>query len=72
MNVQLDPTGSKSEHERAIEEHLLALDPELGAILAPFLKFDQIDELTDQDRRRIRAEVAAAVHEALDTEEPAK
>lgn len=64
--AELNLTGSKSEHERAIETYLLDVDPELGAILAPYLKFARLDELTDQDRRRLRAEITTAVRAVLD------
>jgi hypothetical protein len=66
--VHLNPAGSKSEHEQAIEQYVLEVDPELGAILAPYLKFARLDELTDQDRRRVRAEIASAVRVALDAD----
>lgn len=67
--MELDPNASKAEHEAAIAAYLVEVDPELGAILAPHLKFDRLEELSDGDRRRIRSEIAAEVRAALDAEE---
>jgi len=56
--VQLNPAGSRGEHEAAIEQYIIDLDPQLGAILAPYLKFERLDELNDQERRRLRGEIS--------------
>jgi hypothetical protein len=66
--VKLDPAGSRGSHEEAIERHLVELDPQFGAILAPYLKFDQLDDLSDADRRRLRTEIASKVQILLEPE----
>ena len=64
--VTLDPSASKADHEAAIAQYLLGADPELGAILSPYLAFNRLEDLSDTDRKRIRAEIAAKVRAALD------
>jgi hypothetical protein len=66
--VELDPKASRAEHESALEKFVTDADPELGAILAPYLRFDQLEDLNDAGRRRIRGEIAQKVREALDPE----
>lgn len=66
--VRLDPAGSRSDHEDEIARYLTELDPQLGPLLTPYLKFDRLDGLSDPDRRRLRSEVARAVRETLDNE----
>jgi hypothetical protein len=70
--VDLEPGAPRADHEAAIEQYLLTTDAELGAILAPFLKFDRLENLSDTDRRRVRAEIAAKVREVLDADEPVR
>ena len=67
--VRLDPSGSRSEHEAAIARYLTELDPQLGPLLVPYLKFDRLDGLSDSDRRRLRSEVASVVRKTLDNED---
>ena len=64
--VEFDPAASKSEHEETLEAYLLKLDPKFGAILAPFLKFDALEQMSDTDRRAVRGRVANEVRKALD------
>lgn len=64
--VDLDPSASKADHEAALALYLIETDAEFGAILAPFLTFDRLEDLSDSDRRRIRAEIASKVRKALD------
>ncbi|MFH7322264.1 hypothetical protein [Aeromicrobium sp. JJY06] len=64
--VEFDPAASKSDHEATLEAYLLEQDPLFGAILAPFLRFDRLEQISDTDRRSIRAQVKAEVREALD------
>ncbi|MDP3713789.1 MAG: hypothetical protein Q8R60_15040 [Mycobacteriales bacterium] len=66
--MELDPKASRAEHEAAIAKYLVDVDPVLGAILAPYLAFDRLEDLSESDRRRLRGQVAAAVREALDAE----
>jgi hypothetical protein len=68
--VQLEPTGSRGDHEAAIEQFLTESDPQLGPILAAYLKFDRLDGLTDTERRRLRGEIATAVRNVLDEDAP--
>lgn len=67
--VRLDPAGSRSDHEAAIAQYLIELDPQLGPLLVPYLKFDRLDGLSEADRRRLRSEVARVVRETLDNED---
>ena len=67
--VRLDPAGSRSEHEAAIAQYLTELDPQLGPLLLPYLKFDRLNRLSDSDRRRLRSEVASVVRRTLDNED---
>lgn len=67
--VDLDPSMSRAEHEAAIAERLTEIDPQLGGILAPYLRFDRMEGLNDSDRRQLRSEIAASVRAALDAEE---
>lgn len=64
--VEFDPAAPKSDHEAVLEAYLLARDPIFGAILAPFLKFDALEQMSDADRKTVRAHVADAVRKALD------
>lgn len=63
--VEFDPAGSKSDHEATLEAYLLERDPIFGAILAPFLRFDALEQMSDTDRRMIRAQVCGMVRKAL-------
>lgn len=64
--VEFDPSASKSHHEATLEAYLLEQDPMFGAILAPFLRFDVLEQMSDTDRRSIRAQVNGEVRKALD------
>ena len=64
--VEFDPAASKSDHEATLEAYLLERDPMFGAILAPFLKFDVLEQMSDTDRRTVRAQVTGEVRKALD------
>lgn len=64
--VEFDPAASKSDHEATLEAYLLEQDPIFGAILFPFLRFDALEQMSDTDRRTIRAQVSGAVRKALD------
>ena len=64
--VEFDPAASKSDHEATLEAYLLEQDPVFGAILAPFLKFDLLEQTSDADRRSIRAQVNGEIRQALD------
>ncbi len=66
--MELDPSASRAEHEAAIAKYLVEVDPVLGGILAPYLAFDRLEELSESDRRRVRGQIAAAVRAALDAE----
>ena len=64
--VEFDPAASKSDHEATLEAYLLDRDPMFGAILAPFLKFDALEQMSDADRKTVRAHVVGKVRKALD------
>ena len=64
--VEFDSAGSKIEHEIVLEKYLLDKDPMFGAILAPLLKFDALEQMSDADRRAMRARVASEVRKALE------
>lgn len=64
--VEFDPAASKSDHEATLDAYLLERDPMFGAILAPFLKFDVLERMSDTDRKTVRAIVASEVRKALD------
>ena len=66
--VSLDPLASKSAHEIAIAEYLRELDPEFGAILGPYIRFDSLEQMSDTDRRNMRSEIAAAIRAHLDSD----
>lgn len=66
--IDLNETASKTEHEKKIAEYLTHLDPKFGALLAPYLKFSQLDALSESDRKRIRSEITLKV-QALILEE---
>ena len=66
--MELDPHASKTEHEAAIAKYLIGVDPLLGGILARYLSFDRLEELSESERRRVRGQIAAAVRAALDAE----
>lgn len=68
--VEFDPGASKRDHEAALEAYLLERDPMFGAILAPFLKFDVLEQMSDTDRRTVRSQVVGVVRRALDEERP--
>lgn len=64
--VEFDSAESKSEHERILGEYLLEKDPTFGAILAPLLNFDALEQMSENERRTIRSQVATEVRKALD------
>lgn len=68
--VEFDPAAGKSEHEATVEAYLLERDPIFGAILAPFLKFELLEQMSDPDRKAVRAQIAQQVRKALDEEPP--
>lgn len=64
--VEFDSAASKREHEKVLEEYLLEKNPVFGAILAPLLKFDALEQMSETERRTIRSQVATQVRNTLD------
>lgn len=64
--MKFDPKASRAEHEAAIAKFVVEADPELGAILAPYLGLGRLEDLSDAARRQLRVEIAQKVRTALD------
>lgn len=60
------PEASNAENRQAIQDHLTALDADLGPLLAGYLDPETLAATTDQDRKLLRARIAAEARALLD------